>query len=173
MVPLLSRGSGGDRGGGGGGPAYVACQEAVRVCREVPPTVHLRICVCAINSTASTFASPPPPVAARDQHPGWHAQRESTHVATRALIRRRLPADHSAVLDPHSLHHVPAIPRQFPCAALLCFNPLSSFPNRQPWRPARNFFFLSPWSLRRPRALVPIRACAGGHAGDRDESALL
>lgn len=61
MVPLLSRGSGGDRGGGGGGPAYVACQEAVRVCREVPPTVHLRICVCAINSTASTFASPPPP----------------------------------------------------------------------------------------------------------------
>lgn len=58
MVPLLSRGRGGDRGGGGGGPAYVACQEAVRVCRELPPTVHLRICVCAINSTASTFAPP-------------------------------------------------------------------------------------------------------------------
>lgn len=43
-----------------------------------------------------------PPVAARDQHPGWRAQRESTHVATRALIRRRLPVGHSAALDPHS-----------------------------------------------------------------------
>lgn len=114
MVPLLSRGSGGDRGGGGGGPAYVACQEAVRVCREVPPTVHLRICVCAINSTASTFASPPPP--GRGPRPAsWLARPKGKHARrnqspdTQTAPRRPLSGPRST-LPPSRAGDPPPIP---------------------------------------------------------------